>query len=285
MSRGTLFIVSTPIGNLEDITLRGLRILREVDLIAAEDTRQTHKLLTHYGISKPLVSYWGEREKSKAEEIIARLAAGQTVALVSDAGTPGISDPGHVLIRRSLEEGIRVVPVPGPTALISALTISGFTMDRFVFAGFLPAKGGQRKRALQDLGLEEKTMVFYEAPHRVEDTLKEMAGTFGQRRAVLVREITKIHEEAVRGNLEGIAREVGSRAVIGECVIVVEGKIRETVVDREDALKELRSLMKKGLGRKEAARRVAGAYGMSRKELYDRSLDSDGEPSGKAGSD
>ncbi|MDA8077860.1 MAG: 16S rRNA (cytidine(1402)-2'-O)-methyltransferase [Nitrospiraceae bacterium] len=285
MPRGTLFIVSTPIGNLEDITLRGLRILKEADLIAAEDTRQTRKLLAHYGISKPLVSYWGEREKSKSEEIITRLSGGQTVALVSDAGTPGISDPGHVLISRSLEEGIRVVPVPGPTALISALTISGFTMDRFVFAGFLPAKGGQRKKSLQDLSLEEKTMVFYEAPHRVQDTLQDMAGIFGARRAVLVREITKIHEEAVRGDLDGIAREVRGRSVIGECVIVVEGRTRETVVDMEDALQELRGLMKKGLGRKEAARRVAGAYGMSRKELYDRSLEGDGEPLGKAGQD
>ena len=167
MTKGTLYIVSTPIGNLEDITLRALRTLKEVDVIAAEDTRHSLKLLTHYGISKPLISYWGEKEKIKAEETLKRLNAGQSVALISDAGTPGIADPGNVLIRRAIEEGIAVIPVPGPTAIISALSISGLNTEEFIFSGFLPSKQHQRKKALRDLCLENSTLVLYEAPHRI----------------------------------------------------------------------------------------------------------------------
>lgn len=272
MGAGVLYIVSTPIGNLEDMTLRGLRVLKEADLIAAEDTRHTLKLLSHYGISKPLVSYWGERERSKAGEILARLARGQKVALVSDAGTPGISDPGQVLIRQAIEAGIMVVPVPGPSALLSALTIAGLPTDQFVFCGFLPAKSSQRKKALGELSLEHRTVVIYESPHRLVETLREMEGIFGERRIVLVREITKLHEEVIRGSSARIAREMESRDVIGECVLVVEGRSRETAADPGDALAEVSALMKKGLGRKEAVKRVAEAYGLSKKDLYDRSL-------------
>jgi len=272
MSAGVLYIIATPIGNLEDMTLRGLRLLKEADLIAAEDTRHTLKLLSHYGISRPMVSYWGERERSKAEEIISRLMEGKTVALVSDAGTPGISDPGQVLIRRALEAGIKVVPVPGPSALLAALTVSGFSTERFVFAGFLPARSSQRKKELEELSLEDRTLVIYESPHRIIETLGEMEGIFGGRRMVLLREITKLHEEAIRGDAAGIAQELQRREAVGECVLVVEARSREAGGGMGDALSEVHALMKKGLGRKEAVRRVAAAYRLSRKELYDRSL-------------
>lgn len=271
--KGTLYIVSTPIGNLEDITLRAIRVLKEVDLIAAEDTRHTLKLLSHFGISKPLISYWGEREKVKAEAVLQRLSSGQSVALVSDAGTPGISDPGSVVIRRALDEGIKVVPVPGPTALVAALTLSGFPAEEFVFSGFLPARQAQRKKSLMELALETRTIVLYESPHRLLESLADMAGIFGARRAVAVKEITKIHEEVIRGTVAEVYGQLGEMKIVGEYVLVIEGR-QEGEGDRreEDVLREVASLMKKGLGRKEAVRRVAEQYGLSKKELYDRSL-------------
>ncbi|MDA8432768.1 MAG: 16S rRNA (cytidine(1402)-2'-O)-methyltransferase, partial [Nitrospiraceae bacterium] len=265
---------STPIGNLEDITLRALRILKEVDLIAAEDTRHSLKLLTHYGISKPLISYWGEKEKVKAEVVLQRLAAGQAVALISDAGTPGISDPGSVVIRRALEEGIEVVPVPGPSACIAALTLSGFPTEEFVFSGFLPAKPAHRKKVLKDLALEKRTLVLYESPHRILESLADMADIFGSRRAAVVKEITKIYEEVVRGTVAEVYARLLEMKIVGEYVLVIEGRREEEgALREEDALREVASLMRKGLGRKEAVSRVAGQYGLSRKELYDRSLE------------
>jgi 16S rRNA (cytidine1402-2'-O)-methyltransferase len=272
MPKGTLYIVSTPIGNLEDITLRALRVLREVDVIAAEDTRHSLKLLGHYGISKTLISYWGEKEKVKAEETIGRLAAGESVALISDAGTPGISDPGGVLIRRAIEEGIAVVPVPGPSALVAALSVSGFPTTGFMFPGFLPPRQSQRKKVLEGLRLEKRTIVFYEAPHRLLETLSDMADLFPERKAVVVKEITKLHEEAIRGTISEILAGMEEMKIAGEYVIVVEGRPDEAAPAVDDALDEVRSLMKKGLGRKEAVKRIAEEYGLSRKELYDRSL-------------
>src|SRR3989304_10595628 len=165
--KGILYIVSTPIGNLEDITLRALRVLKEVDVIAAEDTRHSSKLLNHYGISKPLMSYWGEKEKVKSEEVLTRLRAGQSVALISDAGTPGISDPGSVLIGKAVEEGIPVVSVPGPSALIAAISLSGLLIKEFTFIGFFPPKKTQRQKILKDLSMEKMVLIFYEAPHRI----------------------------------------------------------------------------------------------------------------------
>jgi 16S rRNA (cytidine1402-2'-O)-methyltransferase len=273
MPKGTLFIVATPIGNLEDITFRAIRILKEVDVIAAEDTRHTLKLLNYYGISKPLVSYWGEKERAKAEEVIGRLGIGHSVALVSDAGTPGISDPGGVLIKRALEEGIEVVPVPGPTALIAALTISGFSTEEFVFCGFLPAKQSQRRKFLGELSLEKRTVIIYESPHRVLESMAEISEIFGERRMVLAREITKLHEEVIRGTVSAVFERLGESKIVGEYVLVIEGRPEGEKGSRdEDAIKEIRSLMRKGLGRKEAVKRVAEQYGLSRKELYDRSL-------------
>ena len=274
MPKGTLYIVSTPIGNLEDITLRALRILKAADVIAAEDTRHTLKLLTHYGISKPVISYWGEKEQQKAEEVIGRLGNGQSVALVSDAGTPGISDPGGVLVRRALQEGIEVVPVPGPAALIAALTISGFSTEEFVFSGFLPAKQSQRRRFLEELSLEKRTIVLYESPHRVVESMAEMAEIFGGRRMVIAREITKLYEEVMRGTVSEVFERLAGSRIVGEFVLVIEGRPEgEGAVGTDDAIREIRALMKKGLGRKEAVKRVAGQYGLSKKELYDLSLE------------
>jgi 16S rRNA (cytidine1402-2'-O)-methyltransferase len=270
--KGTLYIVSTPIGNLEDITLRALRVLKEVDVIAAEDTRHSLKLLNHYGISKPLVSYWGEKEKVKAEETVRMLHAGQTVALISDAGTPGISDPGNVLIRRAIEEGISVVPIPGPAAVIAALSISGFSTDSFIFRGFLPVKESQRVKELKNLSLDSRTIVLYEAPHRLLETLDDIGETFQDRNAVVIKEITKLFEEAFRGTASDIRERLETAKIAGEYVIVLEGRPEEKMHSTGDALMEIRNLMKKGLGRKEAVKRIAGEYGISKKELYDKSL-------------
>lgn len=270
--KGTLYVVSTPIGNLEDITLRALKVLKEVDVIAAEDTRHSLKLLTHYGISKPLISYWSEREKVQSAEILEKLHSGQSVALISDAGTPGISDPGAVLIKKAIEEGIRVISIPGPSALIAALSISGLSTEEFTFIGFLPSKRSHRQKVLKDLSLEPKTLVFYEAPHRVLETLTDMEEIFAERKAALVKEISKIHEEVLRGSIPEILNELEESAIAGEYVIVVEGKPKERRLTTDDALLEVSSLMKKGLGRKEAVRKIAEAYGLSKKELYDKSL-------------
>jgi 16S rRNA (cytidine1402-2'-O)-methyltransferase len=270
--KGTLYIVSTPIGNLEDITLRALKVLKDVDVIAAEDTRRSSKLLTHYGISKPLISYWGEKEKVRSTEILERLHAGQSVALISDAGTPGISDPGAVLIRKALEEAIDVVSVPGVTALIAALSVSGISTDEFTFMGFLPARKSQRQKVLKDLSYEQRTLVFYEAPHRILETLSDMEEIFGERKAAVIKEISKIYEEVIRGNIAEVFRTLEKTTIAGEYVIVMEGRAEEKKLTSDDALQEVSTLMKKGLGRKEAVKKVAEAYGLSKKELYDKSL-------------
>jgi 16S rRNA (cytidine1402-2'-O)-methyltransferase len=271
--KGTLYIVSTPIGNLEDITLRALKVLKYVDVIAAEDTRHSIKLLTHYGISKPLISYWGEKEKVKSAEILERLHSGQSVALISDAGTPGISDPGAVLIKRALEEGIDVVSIPGATALIAALSISGVSTDEFTFIGFLPVKQVQRKKVLKDLSYEPRTLVFYEAPHRILETLSDMEEIFGQRNAAVVKEISKIYEEVFKGSISEVFRTLERTTIAGEYVIIVAGRAEEVRLSTDDALMEVNTLIKKGLRRKEAVKKVAEAYGLSKKELYDKSLE------------
>ncbi len=273
--KGLLYIVSTPIGNLEDITLRALRILKEVDIIAAEDTRHSLKLLNHYNISKPLISYWGEREKAKTRELILRINSGESVALISDAGTPGISDPGSVLIKKAIEEGIEIIPVPGPAAFVVALSLSGFSTEEFIFCGFLPAKLSQRQKMLKELSFERRTIVIYESPHRILQSLSDMKQIFGERRAVLVKELTKIFEDIIRGSIAEISERLVETKIAGEYVIVVEGMSEDEKVHVGDALDEIKLLMKKGLGRKDAVKRTAGAYGLSRKELYDMSLSID----------
>ena len=271
MTDGKLYIVATPIGNLEDITLRALRVLREADIIAAEDTRHSLKLLTHYGISKPLISYWSEKEKIRAGEILEKLRAGLSVALISDAGTPGISDPGAVLIRQAVEEKIDIIPIPGPSAFVAALSVSGLSTEEFSFAGFLPSKSGPRLKRLEELKHEMKTLIFYEAPHRLLQALSDMREKLGDRKAALAKEITKLHEEVLRGPLSEITDALDTRMIAGEYVILVEGfHVDRLTID--EALSEVLSLMKKGLGRKEAVKTVAESYGISKKELYDRSL-------------
>jgi len=270
--KGVLYIVSTPIGNLEDITFRALRVLKEVDAIAAEDTRHSLKLLNHYNISKPLISYWGEKEKVKAEETLLMLNSGKTLALITDAGTPGISDPGNILIRKAIEEGIRVIPIPGPTAVIAALSISGFSTDAFIFRGFLPVKVSQRLKELKGLSLDPRTIVLYEAPHRLLETLADIREAFDDRRVVVIKEITKFYEETFRGTASVILERLESSKIAGEYVIVLEGRPEEKLNTTEDALAEVKTLMKRGLRRKEAVKKIAEAYGMSKKELYDKSL-------------
>jgi len=270
--KGTLYIVSTPIGNLEDITLRALRVLKEVDIIAAEDTRHSSKLLNHYGISKPLMSYWGEKEKVKSDEVLAKLCEGRSVALISDAGTPGISDPGSVLIGKAVAEGISVVSVPGPSALVAAISLSGLPVKEFTFVGFLPPRKSQRRKMLDDPSIEKRTLVFYEAPHRILETLEDMSDLFGERNAAVVKEITKIHEEVLRGSIADILPVLHNKTIAGEYVIIVEG-MRKTEASREDALNEVKALMKKGKGRKEAVKMVSEQYGLSKNELYGRSLE------------
>ncbi|MBE0426899.1 MAG: 16S rRNA (cytidine(1402)-2'-O)-methyltransferase [Nitrospirae bacterium] len=270
--KGILYIVATPIGNLEDITLRALRILKTADIIAAEDTRHSLKLLNHYGISKPMISYWKEKEKVRSDQIIEKLKTGQSVALITDAGTPGISDPGAVIIRKAIEEDVQIVIIPGPSAFVAALSLSGLPTDEFVFIGFLPSKKGQRQKFLKDLSLEAKTLIFYEAPHRIIATLMDMEEIFEERKAVIVKEITKIHEEVLRGSLSEILKRLEKSKISGEYVIILQGKRNGKRIINEDIISEVRSLLKKGFSRKEAVKKIADEYGISKKELYDKSL-------------
>ena len=271
--KGTLYIVSTPVGNLEDITLRAIRTLGEVDIIAAEDTRHSVKLLNHLGIRKPMISYWREKEQVRSDEIIKRLHAGQSIALISDAGTPGISDPGAVLIKKAIEENIQIVSIPGPSAFVAALSVSGLPTDQFTFIGFLPPRTAQRQKFLREVYLEQRTLIFYEAPHRIVDSLLDVSHIFGERKAALIKEITKFHEDVVRGSITEIIEEVQKTTIAGEYVIIVEGWSGMNKLITEDVLSELHTCMRKGLGRKEAVKRIAETFGLSKKELYKKSLD------------
>ncbi|NOX96839.1 MAG: 16S rRNA (cytidine(1402)-2'-O)-methyltransferase [Nitrospirae bacterium] len=222
--KGVLYIVSTPIGNLEDITLRALRTLKEVELIAAEDTRRTRKLLSHYQIHTPLVSYFAHNKIRREKYLLKMLGEGKRIALVSEAGTPGISDPGYSLIRAVLEAGMDIIPIPGPTALISALGVSGLPIHEFVFIGFLSSKGGRRKRELQNLEAETKTIVIYESPHRLLATLRDILEIFGDRDSAVARELTKKYEEISRDKVSLQIAKFTAVPPRGEFVIVVEGK-------------------------------------------------------------
>ncbi len=221
---GTLYLVSTPIGNLEDITLRALRILKEVNLIAAEDTRKTGILLKNYSISNRLISYHDFNKEQKVHSLIQELKSGNSIALVSDAGTPGISDPAFLLVKLAIQDGIRVESVPGPTAFVSALIISGLPTDKFIFEGFLPIKAGKRKKRISELCEEKRTLIFYESPHRFLKTLSDLLSIFGDRRVSIARELTKKFEEVKRGNLSEITEYFKTMKIKGELVIVIEGK-------------------------------------------------------------
>jgi 16S rRNA (cytidine1402-2'-O)-methyltransferase len=260
----TLYIVATPIGNLEDISLRALRILGQVSLIAAEDTRKTKRLLAAYGIKTKLTSYHEHNKKTKLPYLLHRLQA-QDVALVSEAGMPGISDPGYELVVASIEQGIPIVPVPGASVLVTALAVSGLPSDQFVYLGFLPRRKGQRKRLLEQIAEEGRTILAFEAPHRLLSALEDILAVLGDRRLALCRELTKIHEEVFRGTVsQAIAHFAEPK---GEFTLVIEGKgqKRRPAEDFED---ELRRLYQKGLSAKEAISQVAEATGASKKGLY-----------------
>lgn len=221
-AKGTLYVVSTPIGNLEDITYRAVKILSTVDLIAAEDTRKTKILLDHYQISKPMLSYFDYNERFRSAQLVEKMLAGQSVALVSDAGTPGISDPAYRIVRESIDKGVPVVPVPGASAVLAALVAGGLPLNNFVFEGFLPLKKG-RKTKLESLCSEKRTIVLYESPHRIAKTLRELLDQFGDREAVVARELSKKFEEFIRGRLSDILAKIESSTPKGEFVILIHG--------------------------------------------------------------
>lgn len=275
IARPALYLVATPIGNLEDITLRALRVLKQVDLIACEDTRQTQKLLNHYSIEKPTVSYHEHNEMTRAAELVVGAEEGRAIALVSDAGMPGISDPGFRLITLAIRHHIPVIPIPGPAAFVAALVASGLPTDSFRFSGFLPAKSGQRRKVLEEIRTSPRTQVFYEAPHRLEETLRDIVDLLGaDRHVVVAREVTKVHEEFLRGRAEEVLEKIFGRDVKGEITLLIgkaeaaaqaaprkkaararlEEIIRENKLDEKTALKALAKEL--GISKSEAYRRV-----------------------------
>ncbi len=270
--RGILYLVATPIGNLEDITYRAVRVLKEADLIACEDTRQTRRLLDHYGIHKPTVSYHEHNESERAPELAARLRAGAVIALVSDAGMPLVSDPGYRLVRAAIESGIPVQPVPGPSAALAALAASGLGTDAFHFGGFLPAKSGQRAKALEALAAEHATLIFYEAPHRVLEALDTIDATLGPRPVVVARELTKIHEEFLRGTAAEVRAQLAARdAIKGEFTILI-GKAIAAPHDDTPLEEAVAALIRAGTPRMDAIKQVARTRGLSKHEVYDKLL-------------
>jgi 16S rRNA (cytidine1402-2'-O)-methyltransferase len=268
-----LYIVATPIGNLEDITLRGLRILREVDLIACEDTRHTRKLLTHYQITTPLISYHEHNEYERAIELVDKMASGVRLALVSDAGMPLVSDPGFRLVSEAISRGIVVIPIPGASALITALAASGLPTDDFIFAGFLPPKQSARRVRLAELSAIHTTLIFYEAPHRIRQTLADACDVLGNRHCVLARELTKLHEEFIRGSLAEVTAQVTERDIKGEIVLVISpplaGDQANLPVPPISILEEIDALISAGgIDQKTALKRIARLRGLTRSEAY-----------------
>lgn len=268
--KGTLYVCPTPIGNLEDITLRVLRVLRAVSLVAAEDTRHTRKLLTHFGIQTPLRSYHSHNQRARGEELLARLWAGESVALVSDAGTPGISDPGAALVREALSQGLPVHVLPGPSAVLTALVASGFATGRFVFEGFLPVR--RRRRALEGLLSETRTIVIFEAPHRCLDTLGDALEVLGDRPVAVARELTKVHEEVFRGLVSQAIGHFKQKPPKGEITIVLAG--REPEAAKEGALEDgevfsyVKRLTAEGMQKRAAIREAARRFSLSSKIIY-----------------
>ena len=272
---GTLYLVATPIGNLEDITHRAVRLLREVSVIACEDTRHTRKLLNHYGINTRTISYHEHNERERGLELLRLLEAGSDVAIVSDAGTPGISDPGFQLARLAVEGDVRVVPVPGPSALIAALIASGLPTDEFFFAGFLPARSGARRTKLAELRSIPATLVFYEGPHRIAATLRDAQEILGEREAVVARELTKMHEEIVRGRLSNLcSRFSSSESARGEMVLIIDRTVIKSEVENAGTVVSIDALVTaleaEGLDHRSALKKAARELGISRDEAYRR---------------
>ena len=272
---GTLYLIATPIGNLEDITHRAVRLLGEVEIIACEDTRHTKKLLNHYGINTRTISYHEHNERERATELIERLKAGADVAVVSDAGTPGISDPGFRLARLAIDSDVQVVPVPGASALISALVASGLPTDEFFFGGFLPARAGARRARLAELRSLPATLIFYEGPHRIAATLKDALEILGQRQAVVARELTKMHEEIARGSLSELAARFSSpESARGEMVLIIDRTVmpNESAGSQSDASVSalVTEFEAKGLDHRAALKKAARELGLSRDQAYRR---------------
>ncbi|HEX3185168.1 MAG TPA: 16S rRNA (cytidine(1402)-2'-O)-methyltransferase [Pyrinomonadaceae bacterium] len=270
---GTLYLVATPIGNLADITHRAIDVLKTVSMIACEDTRHTRKLLQHYGLETKTVSYHEHNEQERARQLIELLREGKDVAVVSDAGTPSISDPGYRLVRAAIENEVRVVPVPGPSALISALIAAGLPTDEFFFGGFLPPRSNARRTRLTELRAVPGTLIFYEAPHRLAETLKDALETLGEREAVVARELTKLHEEIRRGRLSELAQHYSNEDPRGEIVLLIDRTVLETTTDHTDS-QSISSLVdqleRDGLDHRAALKKAARELGLSRAEAYRR---------------
>ncbi len=270
--KGKIYLVATPIGNLEDITLRALKILKEVDLIAAEDTRHTLGLLNHFEISKPLISYYKQNEKTKSNIIIDRVLEGQNVAIVSDAGTPAISDPGEEIVKQAIENNIQIIPIPGACAFVNALIASGFSTKEFLFVGFLSALKKEKKEKLEELKYEKRTIILYEAPHKLLGTLEAIKEILGDRDIVLARELTKIHEEFVRGKVSSIIEQ--TEGIKGEFVILIEGgeesiKEKQTSDLNQTTLEEhYNYYAMQGLDKKEIIKKIAKDRGVNKNEVY-----------------
>ena len=269
---GKLYLVATPIGNLEDITLRALKVLKEVDFIAAEDTRHTLGLLNHFEISKPLISYYKQIESTKSTKLVEKLKEGQNIAVVSDAGTPGISDPGEQIVKCAIEEGIEVIPIPGACAFVNALIASGMNTREFAFIGFLSAVKKERKDKLEEIQYETRTLIFYEAPHKLKTTLEDMLEILGNRNIVLARELTKIHEEFIRGKISDILENMEN--VKGEFVVIVEGNAQSK---KEIELENLNQMSleeqyefyeQQGMNKKEIIKQIAKDRNVNKNEIY-----------------
>lgn len=272
--KGKLYIVSTPIGNLEDITLRAIRILKEVDIIACEDTRVTKKLLSRYQIHKPLTTYHEHNEREKAEELLTILESGKNIALVSDAGTPGISDPGYRLVSLASEKGIEVISVPGPSAAIAALSISGLPTSSFTFLGFLPRSDKKRKEYLDSVREYTQTLILYESPNRIIDTLNSIFEILGNRRVSVSREITKVFEETLRGKISNVIQILKQRErVKGEFTIILEGKHNKLDIIEETINKEIDLYKERGLSLKNAVKEVSRNLGVSKSKIYKKALE------------
>ena len=272
MEYGNLYIVATPIGNLEDITYRAIRILQEVDIISAEDTRHTLKLLNHYNISKHLISYHRHNEEIKSEELINYLKQGKNIAIVSDAGTPGICDPGHIIIKKCIEQDIKIIPVPGACAFVNALICSGLDTDTFLFLGFLPLNKKNRKYKLEQIQNSTQTVILYEAPHKLQVTLKDLKDVIKDRKVVIARELTKIHEEFISGNIDEIIEK--SKNLKGEIIILIEKEAQKT---KEEKQKEFENFSleehysyyeKQGFNKKEIIKKIAKDRNVTKNDIY-----------------
>jgi 16S rRNA (cytidine1402-2'-O)-methyltransferase len=271
---GTLYLVATPIGNLADITHRALQVLRDVDLIACEDTRHTHKLLQHYGIDTKTISYHEHNEQQRARELIEQLQQGKNVAVVSDAGTPSISDPGFRLVRSAIEHDIRIVPLPGPSALVASLVAAGLPTDEFFFGGFLPARSGARRGRVEEMRSIPATLIFYEAPHRLAASLRDAYEILGEREAVVARELTKLHEEIRRGRLSELAEHYSTVEPRGEIVLLIDRTVLDQSASSQPQNASVAALVKQfeadGLDHRAALKKAARELGLSRAEAYRR---------------